>query len=86
MATSSQVWDRQLNSEERQYLRDLASHPGYLLLMQALSDLMLQDLTVLLDSKDMWELANMQGKYKRSQEVLDIPSKLLQSQSPLRNR
>jgi hypothetical protein len=87
MASGNQaLWERQLNSEERQYLRDLQVHPGFSLLAQALGELMQQDLQAFLSSRDTWEIANMQGKYLRGQEVLGIPSKLLQVNSPLARR
>lgn len=85
MASSNlnRVWDRQLSTEERQYLSDLKRHPGFQLCCMALQELMAQDLRTLLSSANLQEISQMQGSYQRSLDVLEMPAKLLEVPSPI---
>lgn len=70
------ILDRRLNSEERQYLRDLGQHQGFQLLVQAIQERMAQSLNIVLYSGDMKEVFNSQGRYLEAYEILGLPRKL----------
>jgi GTP cyclohydrolase II len=75
MPRQPRLLDRQLNSEERQYLRDLRNHKGYQIMAQLASELMVQALEDLLSSDSPQEISRMQGRYLAIKEVLNLPSK-----------
>lgn len=79
--------DRHLSQEERDWVRALRDQPGFHLLVQAVGELMAQDLQTLLSSKDSQELFQAQGRYNRGKAVLELPKMLLDvPQSSIRER
>lgn len=75
---ATRLLDRHLSAEERNWLRDLRDHPGFLVLAQAVGELMEQDLQILLSSNDSQELFQAQGRYSRGRDLIDLPKKLLE--------
>lgn len=80
------VLDRQLSTEERQWLRDLPNHPGYRLVCQVLAELMAQDLQYILTSRAWEEVLEFRGSYQRSLKVLGLPKELQETDSSLNPR
>jgi hypothetical protein len=71
------LFNRRLNTEERQWLRDLLDHPGYRLAVEAIQERMAQDLQTLVSSGDTQRLFQAQGRWQARQEDLATPSQLL---------
>lgn len=79
-SSHSSGFNRLLEPEEHQWVRDLARHQGWFLLTECLRDLMAQSLRTLVSSDSSTEdLRRAQGYYSALAEVLDIPAKLLQA-------
>lgn len=70
------VLDRQLTAEERDWLRDLPSHPGYRLVCSVVQELMAQDLHYLLNSVEVPVVCRFQGSYQRALKILGLPKEL----------
>lgn len=74
----SKLLDSQLSTEDRQWLRDLQDHRGFQLLVQAATELLQQDLGVLVSSAKLPELLRAQGAYNRGMKILALPKDLQQ--------
>lgn len=68
---------RSLGQVERDWIKDLAVHPGFQLFLQVCQDSMAQEFRRLRRSKDHEEMLRTQGACDAYEAVLAIPAKLL---------
>jgi hypothetical protein len=81
------VLSRELSVEERQWVRDLANHPGFQLYQQALQELQGLSLAGLLSTDNLPDILRNQGKHSGYRDALALVPRLLQkAQRPQQGR
>lgn len=74
---SKSILSRPLSPEERQWLRDLGKHPGFLLYLTGVKELQDSCLQALLHTDDTPNTFRQQGRYLGLDKAIDLAGDLL---------
>ena len=77
MANNNSTLTKTLSPEDSQWVRDLNSHRGFYLVMQAVQELRLGSLGSLLQAVEPHQLHRQQGRYNALAEVETLVSTML---------